>query len=206
MSSIKTLAVLPVAIAMLVALSACAGDEPQELTTPDAVTPTVTPTPTPTTASLTFTEPEECATLLPQARLDQFASRGLVLLGGPDGKYGTDYLADATPEEQAGGISCIWGFADSEISSLTISVAPLTAATRPAIVASFNEQGLNEATIDDAVTFAVQGDKNLNPAVYNVLRGDSWISVIATIGGTDSYNEAVEVAAEVHDLVYAPAG
>jgi len=30
--------------------------------------------------------------------------------------------------------------------------------------------------------------------------------VIATIGGTDSYNEAVEVAAEVHDLVYAPAG
>jgi hypothetical protein len=129
-----------------------------------------------------------------------------VLLGGPDGKYGTDYLADATPEEQAGGISCIWGFADSEISSLTVSVAPLSASTRPDIVASFNEQGLNEATIDDAVTFAVQGDKNLNPAVYNVLRGDSWISVIATIGGTDSYNEAVEVAAEVHAIVYTPAG
>jgi hypothetical protein len=206
MSSIKTLAVLPVAIAMLVALSACAGEEPPELTTPDASTPTATPTPTPTAAALDFTEPEDCTTLLPQSRLDLFASRGLVLLGGPGGKYGTDYLADATPEEQAGGISCIWGFADSEISSLTISVAPLSASTRPAIVASFNEQGLNEATVDDAVTFAVQGDKNLNPAVYNVLRGESWISVIATIGGTDSYNEAVEVAAEVHDLVYAPAG
>jgi hypothetical protein len=206
MSSIKTLAVLPVAIAMLVALSACAGEEPPELTTPDASTPTATPTPTPTAAALDFTEPEDCTTLLPQSRLDLFASRGLVLLGGPGGKYGTDYLADATPEEQAGGISCIWSFADSEISSLTISVAPLSASTRPAIVASFNEQGLNEATVDDAVTFAVQGDKNLNPAVYNVLRGESWISVIATIGGTDSYNEAVEVAAEVHDLVYAPAG
>jgi len=206
MRSITTLGVLPLALAALLVLSACAGEKPQQLTTPDAVTPTVTPTATPTASSLEFTEPESCSTLLPQSRLDLFASRGLVLLGGPDGKYGTDYLADATPEEQAGGISCIWGFADSEISSLTVSVAPLSASTRPDIVASFNEQGLNEATIDDAVTFAVQGDKNLNPAVYNVLRGDSWISVIATIGGTDSYNEAVEVAAEVHAIVYTPAG
>lgn len=202
MSSIKTLAVLPLAIAVLVALAGCAGEEPQVAATPDASAPVETPTPTPTLARLAFTQPKECAAIVPQSRLDVFESRGLVLLGGPGGKYGTSYLTDATPEEQAGGISCIWGFADSEISSITISVAPLTAATRPAIVASFVDQGLNEATLDDASTFAVQGDKNQNPAVYNVLRGDSWISVLATIGGTDSYAEAVEVAAEVHDLVY----
>ena len=90
MRSITTLGVLPLALAALLVLSACAGEKPQQLTTPDAVTPTVTPTATPTASSLEFTEPESCSTLLPQSRLDLFASRGLVLLGGPDGKYGTD--------------------------------------------------------------------------------------------------------------------
>ena len=97
MRSITPLAVLPVAIAMMVALSGCAGDEPKALTTPDAPLPAATPTSTPTAAPLKFTRPTECAGILPQSRIDAFESRGLVLLGGPDGKYGTDYLTDETP-------------------------------------------------------------------------------------------------------------
>jgi hypothetical protein len=203
MSSWKSLAVLPLALVLVLPLAGCSNDgDADVLTPPDKPTPVETPTATPSAADLTFTMPEECATVVPQARLDAFEASGLVLLGGPDGKYGDDYLADATPEQQAGGISCIWGFADSEVSSVTISIAPLSPATRPDIVDSFAAQGLNEDLVDGAATFGVQGDKQLNPAVYNVLRAESWISVIETIGGPDAYTEAVAIADEIHSQVY----
>jgi hypothetical protein len=203
MSSWKSLAVLPLALVLVLPLAGCSNDgDADVLTPPDKPTPVETPTATPSAADLTFTMPEECATVVPQSRLDAFEASGLVLLGGPDGKYGDDYLADATPEQQAGGISCIWGFADSEVSSVTISIAPLSPATRPDIVDSFAAQGLNEDLVDGAATFGVQGDKQLNPAVYNVLRAESWISVIETIGGPDAYTEAVAIADEIHSQVY----
>jgi hypothetical protein len=201
MSSSRSLAVLPLAIALLVALAGCtAAETPVEAPTATA-TEAPAPTATPEAVKLSFTMPTDCTTIVPKSRIDAFAAEGIILLGGPGGKY-ADYLTDATPEEQAGGISCIWGFQDSEVSSFTISVAPLTAATRPAVVASFTEQGLNEQVGGDAVAYGVQGDRTLDPAIMNVLRGESWISVIATIGGTDSYNQSVEIAQEVHDLVY----
>ena len=202
MSSTKSLAVLPLAVMLLAVLAGCtAAETPKETPTPTATeTPVASATPEP--VALKFTMPTDCNAILPESRVDAFTADGIVLLGGPGGLYGSDYLADATPEEQAGGISCIWGFADSEVSSFTISVAPLSAATRPAVIESFAEQGLNEDLAGDAVTYGVQGDRTLDPAIMNVLRGDSWISVIATIGGTDSYNQSVEIAQEVHDLVY----
>ncbi|MCU1543530.1 MAG: hypothetical protein JWM50_1395 [Microbacteriaceae bacterium] len=203
MSSWKSLVVLPLALALALPLTACStGGDAQEITPPDKPTPVETPSASPGASDLSFTMPEECATIVPRARLDAFAASGLVLLGGPDGKYGNDYLADATPEEQAGGISCIWGFADSEVSSVTISVAPLSPATRPDVVDSFSEQGLNEDVVDGAATFGVQGDKQLNPAVFNVLRAESWISVIETIGGPVAYTEAVAIAGEIYSTVY----
>ena len=202
MSSTKSLAVLPLAVMLLAVLAGCtAAETPKETPTPTASeAPVASATPEP--VALKFTMPTDCNAILPESRVDAFTADGIVLLGGPGGLYGSDYLADATPEEQAGGISCIWGFADSEVSSFTISVAPLSAATRPAVIESFAEQGLNEDLAGDAVTYGVQGDRTLDPAIMNVLRGDSWISVIATIGGTDSYNQSVEIAQEVHDLVY----
>jgi len=201
MSSTKSLAALPLVIVALLVLAGCSAEEPAPLTTPDAPPPVPTPTETATAAPVDFTLPTECATVVPQERIDAFTAEGLVLLGGPGGKY-PDYLQDATPEEQAGGISCIWGYADSEVSSLTISVAPLSAATRPDIVESFNAQGLNEATVADGSTFALQGDRTLDPAIINVLRGDSWISVIMTIGGIESYREAELISSEVYSSVY----
>jgi hypothetical protein len=203
MSSSKALAVLPLAIALVAALAGCTAESaPQAAPTAEA---TETPTAEPTQAApndFVFTMPTDCASMLPQSRIDEFAAEGIVLLGGPGGRYGSDYLVDATPEEQAGGISCIWGFSDSEVSSFTISVAPLSGATRPAVVASFTEQGLNEQTTEDAVAYGVQGDRTLDPAIMNVLRGESWISVIATIGGLDSYTRAVEISGEVYEQVY----
>jgi hypothetical protein len=201
MSSSKSLAVLPLAVALLVVLAGCAAEEPPQAAPTASATETPEPTATPESVKLTFAMPTDCTEMVPQSRIDAFEAEGIILLGGPGGKY-TDYLSDATPEEQAGGISCIWGFADSEVSSFTISVAPLTAATRPAVIASFAEQGLNEQVVGDGVAYGVQGDRTLDPAIMNVLRGESWISVIATIGGTDSYNQSVEIAQEVHDRVY----
>jgi len=201
MSSSKSLAVLPLAVALLVVLAGCAAEEPSDAAPTATATEAPEPTPTPEAVKLSFAMPTDCMEMVPQSRVDAFSAEGIILLGGPGGKY-SDYLSDATPEEQAGGISCIWGFEDSEVSSFTISVAPLTAATRPAVIASFAEQGLNEEVVGDAVAYGVQGDRTLDPAIMNVLRGESWISVIATIGGTDSYNQSVEIAQEVHDSVY----
>ena len=201
MSSTKSLAVLPLAVALLAVLAGCSAAETPQETPTAAATEAPEPTATPEPVDLVFTMPTDCTAMVPQSRVDAFSAEGIILLGGPGGKY-ADYLTDATPEEQAGGISCIWGFEDSEVSSFTISVAPLTAATRPDVIASFTEQGLNEQVAGDGVAYGVQGDRTLDPAIMNVLRGDSWISVIATIGGTDSYNQSVEIAQEVHDLVY----
>ena len=202
MGSFRSLAVLPIAVALIAALAGCSAEKAEP--TPATAEPTAAPTATATQepVSLTFAMPTNCAAILPQSRVDRFTSEGIELLGGPGGKYGNDYLVDATPEQQAGGITCIWGYTDTEVSSFTISVAPLSAATRPAVVASFTEQGLNEEVTGDAVAYGVQGDRSLNPAIMNVLRGESWISVIATIGGRDSYEQSVEIAQEVHDLVY----
>jgi hypothetical protein len=187
-------------------LSGCSASadapDPAETAAPTA-TAEPTATATPSAEDLEFTMPTECLDIFPPSRQDAFAAAGEVLLGGPGGTFGTDYLADPTPEEQAGGISCIWGSAESEISSFTVSVAPVTAETRPGIVQSFVEQGLNEGQADDATTFGVEGDRRLDPAVINELRDDSWISVIATEGGTAAYAESLEIAAEVHDAVYA---
>lgn len=202
MSSSKSLAALPLVVVALLVLAGCSANDSPALTAPETPAPAATASAEPTAEPLDFSMPTDCLAITPQSRLDAFASQGLVLLGGPGGKYGTDYLQDETPEELAGGISCIWGYADSEVSSLTVSVAPLSASTRPDIVASFAEQGLNEATVADGTTFALQGDKTLDPAIINVLRGESWISVIMTIGGLDSYTQAEAIAAEVHDLVY----
>lgn len=169
--------------------------------------PTASPTPTPsaTTAAtdLRFVLPEDCASAVPESRLAEFEDAGLILLGGPGGKHGEHYLADPTPEENAGGITCIWGDDETNASSITVSIAPL-GTTRPAIVQSLLDQGLNEAIDGELTLYAQQGDEDVAPAVLNVLRTDSWISVIQTVGGTKAFDEAITVAEEVATVVYVP--
>ncbi len=192
---------LVVIAAVGILLTGCAAEK-------NAVTPSDSPTARPSASSVStsapeiFTMPTACANLLPKSRLDAFAHDGLVLLGGPDGLYGDQYLADETPEQQAGGITCIWGPPDTEISSVTVSIAPLEVSSRASTISSLTDQGLNEDVDGDAVYYWLQGDTDGQPAVVNVIRNDSWISVIETIGGIDFYDEAEAIAVEVHDLAY----
>jgi hypothetical protein len=199
--TVKHLAIVPIAVAILVSLAACVGepnagptDEPVETSTP-----TSEPTEEPSTR--TFSMPTDCLGILPQSRQDTFASQNLVLLGGPGGQF-EHYYADPTPEERAGGISCIWGDEKVPESTITISVAPLTTANRAAIVDNLIAQGLNEAPLDDGISYAQLGDENSAPAILNIIRDDSWVSIIEALGGEAFFDEAVELASEVADQVY----
>jgi len=199
----KHWAVAAAAVITITALAGCSADDGNDAEVPvDKPNPVVTETPEPTVEPTVFTLPSTCAELLPASRAAAFESEGLVLLGGPGGRYGTDYLGEPSPEEGLGGITCIWGDSASEMSSISISVAPLAASSRAGIVEGFVQDGLNEGEIEGANTFGLQGDTELISAVYNVLRNDSWISVISTLGGPAAYEEAVVVADEVAATVY----
>lgn len=193
--------IVPLAVVALLALAGCVdAPAPAPTGTSDAE-PSPTPTTTAPPADPVFTLPTECAQLLPASRLQEFRDHGLELLGGPGGKY-QPYYADPTPEEQQGGISCIWGDDDVPESTVTVSVAPLDAATRGAVVDNLIAQGLNEAALDDAISYAQLGDENSAPAVLNIIRDDSWISVIEALGGEAFFDEAVELADEAATQVY----
>jgi hypothetical protein len=199
-SSIERAGIL-IAAAAVLALSGCVGAPTPEPTDASSDSPTPTPTASGAPVARVFTLPADCTGLLPQSRQDAFADQGLILLGGPGGQY-EHYYADPTPEEQAGGISCIWGDEDVPESTVTVSAAPLTASTRGAVVDNLIAQGLNEAVLDDGISYAQLGDENSAPAVLNIIRDDSWISVIEALGGEAFFDEAVELAGEAAEQVY----
>jgi len=149
--------------------------------------------------------PTKCADIVPASRVATFTEQKLVLLGGPGGRYENNYLADPTPEENAGGISCIWGFSDTEVSSITVSVAPVNPDSRGGIIDSLVAAGLNESQLDSASVYGKEGDTGYNPAVINSVLADSWISVITTVGGPAAYEDAKAIVAEVTASVYSPA-
>lgn len=193
------------AVILVSALAACAPEAE-----PETIEPTVEPTPTETAApepepeELVFTLPVDCTEILPSSRVDAFAAQGLQLLGGPGSLYGNDYFFEATPEQLAGGITCVYADESDDLSSIAISVAPVQTATRAGIVNDLTSQGLNEEVTDDGtVTFSQQGDEQgLAPAILNVVTADSWISVIMSIGGPARFEEAVVLADEVEATVY----
>lgn len=198
---------LLVGSAALVLIGTLAGCAPEAEPVADEATPTPTPTVEETTApetdDLVFSMPVDCTTILPQSRLDSFATQSLALLGGPGSVYGDDYFFDPTPEQLAGGISCVYAQDGVDQSSILISVAPVTTVNRATIIGDLTAQGLNEATTaDGALTYGQQGDSGLAPAIYNVVTQESWISVISALGGPDFYDEAVALAGEVATQVY----
>ncbi len=193
------------AVALVIALSACAAEE-EPVAEPEAPepVPTIVESEQPAVeAPRVFAMPADCTTILPQERLDSFASQNLELLGGPGSVYGDDYFFDPTPEQFIGGISCVYAEDGSDLSSLLISVAPISPSTRAGVVNDLAAQGLNEDTTDDgAVTYSQFGDETAAPAVFNIIRNDSWISVISAFGGQLFYDEAVMIADEVAGEVY----
>ncbi|CAN5514256.1 hypothetical protein BH09ACT4_BH09ACT4_21990 [soil metagenome] len=200
---IAGIAAVPIALAAVLALAGC-GTQPEPTPT-DATSQAPTPSAAasqPPVARV-FTMPTDCTQLLPATRQQSFADQGMSLLGGPGGKY-EHYFADPTPEEQAGGISCIWGDEAVPGSTVTVSVAPLSIDTRGSVVDSLIAQGLNEAVLDDGISYAQLGDENSAPAVLNIIRDDSWISVIEALGGEAFFDEAVGLAGDAATQVYTP--
>jgi hypothetical protein len=192
---------IPLILAAGITLAACTGAPEAAPTASETSTPAPAPTETEAPAPTVFQLPADCTTVLPETRQQAFAADGIDLLGGPGGMY-PDYYADPTPEEQAGGISCVWGDEDAPETTLTVSIAPLSGDTRGLIVDDLIAQGLNEAEVDGGISYAQIGDDNSAPAVLNILRADSWISVVQATGGEDAFNQAVQLADEAAGQAY----
>lgn len=198
---IRTIAVIPIMVGMALTLVACGGEPSAAPTTAPPTAATPAPTDTVAPIDQVFALPADCTGLLPASRQQAFTDQGFILLGGPGGKY-EQYYADPTPEELAGGMSCIWGDEAVPASIVTVSAAPLTPDTRGTTVDSLLAQGLNEAVIDDGISYAQIGDEVSAPAVLNIIRDDSWISVIEALGGEAFFDEAVQLAGEAATQVY----
>ena len=172
-------------------------------TDPPATDPTPTETATVAPSRPVFEMPGLCADILTPETLSAFAAGGLDLLGGPDGLYGENYFGDPTPEERAGGISCVWGDEDAPATTVIVSVAPITTSTRSGIVSALIANGLVESQIEGGITYARIGDDVSAPAELHVIRAESWISVIEAVGGEERFQQATELVDEVTGQVYA---
>ncbi len=194
---------LLLAALLAVGLTGCAADDSAPTPTDSPTPPVSGPTaePTPDAAEPEFRMPTACADALPASRIDELDGLGMELLAGPDGRYGDSFLADPTPEQLAGGITCIWGEEEVPENSVTISIAPVTPATRDGIVTGLVDQALNIIEQGDLRIYARTGDSVAAPAIINLVRPTSWISVITGLGGEEQYDWAVELADDVSTQV-----
>lgn len=183
-----------------------AGCTPDPVTVDETEEPASEPTPTETPTSApgapVFEMPELCADILTAETQSAFAAAGRDLLGGPDGLYGEEYFEGPTPEERAGGITCVWGDEADTASTVIVSVAPITTSTRAGIVGALIENGLVESQIEGGLTYARIGDDVSAPAELHVIRTESWISVVEAVGGEERFQQATELVDEVTGLVY----
>lgn len=197
-------AMLTLALASGALLTGCApapaGGGETEAPGPDPTPAPTTEAPAPTVTE--FRMPATCTDLITPETAARFAADGLDHLGGPGGRYGQEYFVDPTPEEQAGGITCVWGDESVAATTVIVSVAPITTATRSGIVGSLLDSGLIESQVDGGLTYARLGDEVSAPGELHVIRTDSWISVIEALGGEDRFQRATELVDEVTEQVY----
>jgi hypothetical protein len=195
-----------VAVVALVLLVGCAPEPAGSEGSPEpggpSVEPTTTPTEEPRPTVREFRMPERCADILTPATADRFAAEGRDLLGGPDGLYGEEYFSEPTPEERLGGITCVWGDESDAASTVIVSVAPISAATRSGVVTQLISSGLIESQIEGAISYARIGDEVSALAELHVIRNDSWISVLEAVGGETRFQHATELVDEVTARVY----
>ena len=139
---------------------------------------------------LVFSLPSSCRDIVPQEALDKLTSGEIGLLRGPgSGSVEGVYLEGQSPQEERGGISCLFGNADETI-TYTISVAPMTQATRAEVIDGLLAQKLNPGqTLDGGLTYWIQGDQETVPAIYNALYDDAWYEVLIFPGGRLAYEE-----------------
>lgn len=194
--------VIALGVALLAGCTPVADGDENETEAPVA-DPTPSGTASEAPAVPMFEMPTRCADVLTAETQSLWAGDGMELLGGPDGKYGENYFGDPSPEERAGGITCVWGDEDVTASTVIVSVAPITTATRSGIVGALIDNGLVESQVDGGLTYARIGDDVSAPAELHVIRSESWISVIQAVGGEERFQQATELVDEVTEQVYA---
>ena len=189
-----------VALGALLVLAGCA--PAQELTleqTPVEEEITAVEVPPP---PLMFRAPSNCSTLLLAEQSDELAAEGIELLRGP-GSPGNEpvYVNGQSPEEAAGGISCLFGLPADEDESISIvlSVAPVASADRGDIIADLLAQNLNVGQTSDGkgLTYWIWGDETVVSALHNELYEDSWYSALVQPGGRPAYDQAVSLVASM---------
>jgi hypothetical protein len=198
--------VLRVVVAAAVAGVLLAGCAPPPAEGDDTPAPTTEPTPgetaTPEPGTPEFAMPDACDEIITAETAAAFSAAGLDLLGGPGGVYGENYFGDPTPEEQVGGITCVWGDEAVPASTVIVSVAPVTPSTQSGIVSALIASGLVESQVDGTLTYARIGDDVSAPAELHAIRTESWISVIEAVGGEERFQHATELVDEVTGQVY----
>jgi hypothetical protein len=147
---------------------------------------------------LVFTLPNSCLALLPEPAIGKFTSGTIGLLRGPgSGSTESVYPEGPSPQEERGGISCLFGNSD-ETQTYTLSVAPVTQASRSEVIDGLLAQQLNPGqTVDGALTYWIEGDDAVVPAIYNALYPDAWYEVLIFPGGRLAYEESESLVAQM---------
>jgi hypothetical protein len=145
-----------------------------------------------------FVLPMTCQDILPQNRLDTLLSGEIDLLRGPgSGSTDTVYPEGLSPQEERGGISCLFGNLD-ETETFTLSVAPMTQTSRAEVIDGLLSQKLNPGqTTDGVLTYWIQGDDGTVPAIYNAVYPDAWYEALIFPGGRLAYEESSSLVAQM---------
>ena len=191
------LALSGLSLAFVVVLSACSSQMGQTEATDDSSAGESEETAVPP-VDLVFSLPSSCSQILPQPALDKLTSGEVDLLRGPgSGATESVYPEGPSPQEERGGISCLFGNVEETI-TYTISVAPMTQTSRAEVIDGLLAQQLNPGqTLDGALTYWIQGDDVNVPAIFNALYDDAWYEVLIFPGGSLAYEEAESLVAQM---------
>lgn len=157
-----------------------------------STTPTSSPTPTQPIAAPApdpapvFTMPSTCSELAGPDLEAVFASRNAVLFNSSN----TEGIYAGTPVDthQQGGspFGCLWGVPNVDLNTFVISVQSLSHQAHEGVVSILDGGGYVKSVNGDTVTYTQLGDEFGQPSgqlTIHVLRGDSWMTGWAALGG-----------------------
>lgn len=101
-------------------------------------------------------------------------------------------------------MQCLWG-TPSLSASVEIDIGPMTDAIRPAVIVYLETLFLATTTDGDVVRYFEDGEQLLDsdirlPARVDILRPESWITVLIEPGGPAPYDLAQSIATEAESL------
>ena len=184
---------------LLMSVAGCAEAAELSLETDTSVVEEPPPAPEAPVA-LVFSPPTSCVNLLPEVFVAELAADGIELVRGP-GSPSTEpiYTDGQTPEELAGGLSCLFGLPNDEESGLSIllSAAPIDPTIRPKVIENLVTQKLNVGQTSDGtgLTYWIWGDSETVSALHNELFQDAWYSALLQPGGRPAYDQGVALVA-----------